>query len=123
MELGNIQECYNELEEISPMYKTHRLALELRVKMYAKAEKWDHVETIAETLARLIKDSPFGVYNYCHSMRMQKRHEHASRPLEKACGKFPNHPHATNNPLHASTRRRFFYESLDAFGEIDWCKV
>ena len=47
LELGNIQECYNELEEISPMYKTHRSVLELRVKMYAKAEKWDHVEPIA----------------------------------------------------------------------------
>lgn len=51
LELGNIQECYNELEEISPMYKTHRSVLELRVKMYAKAEKWDHVEAISETLA------------------------------------------------------------------------
>lgn len=90
LELGNIQECYNELEEISPMYKTHRSVLELRVKMYSKAEKWDHVEAISETLAELIPDSPFGAYTYCRSLRMQRRHECAVRPLKTACGKFPN---------------------------------
>ena len=62
LELGNLEECFNELEEISPMYKTHRDAHELRVKMYFKAEKWDHVEPIAETLAMLIPETPFGVY-------------------------------------------------------------
>lgn len=59
LELGNIQECYNEPEEISPTYKTHRSVLELRVKMYTKTEKWDHVEVISETLAKLIPDAPF----------------------------------------------------------------
>jgi hypothetical protein len=70
------------------MYKTHCDALELRVKMYAQAGKWDHVEPIAETLARLIKDAPFGVYMWCHSLRMQKRYKEALVQLTLAQGKF-----------------------------------
>jgi predicted Zn-dependent protease len=108
LELGDVDAAHQELEQIAFGHRTHHAVLQMRVRLYAQARKWDHVEAIAATLARLAPDHPFGVLMLGTALRNLKRHQDAVAVLREPASRF-------------TTEWRFAYElacSLCGCGEL-----
>lgn len=83
LELGDVEAAHQELEEIAFAHRTHHAVLHMRVRLYAQALKWDHVQAIAGTLARLAPDHPFGLLMLGTALRHLKRHQDAVEVLRE----------------------------------------
>lgn len=108
LELGDVEAAHQELEEIAFAHRTHQAVLYMRVRLYAQARKWDYVEAIAGTLARIAPDHPFGVLMLGTALRHLKRHEDAVAVLREPASRF-------------ATEWRFAYElacSLCGSGDL-----
>lgn len=73
LELGNHLEANEELELITPQMRAHPDVLQVRVKIYAAAEKWDYAAEVANGLCRLLPDSAFGPLHLAHALRKLDR--------------------------------------------------
>ena len=90
LELGNWQEANEELERIRPEQRAHPDVLQVRVKIYTAAEKWDYVAEVANTLCAMLPDSSFGPLHLAHSLRVLGRPHEARAALLPVADKFPS---------------------------------
>ena len=88
-ELGNQQEAYAELEQISPEHRAHPAALEVRWHLFAKANNWAAALEIASTLVQLVPEEPFGWFHRSYCLHELKRTEEARDNLLRVIDKFP----------------------------------
>ena len=79
--LGDHLSANEELEQITPKLRGHPLVLEVRNQIYAEAERWDWAIEIAQTMAKLMPDHPWGHFHLAFGL-----HE-----LKKTQDKFPEH--------------------------------
>jgi hypothetical protein len=60
LDLGNHIEANEELERITPQLRVHPDVLQVRWRVYAKAEKWDACLLISEAIIQLAPDRASG---------------------------------------------------------------
>ena len=87
--LGNWDEANNELEEITPALRAHPVVLELRYKIYSLAGRWDGAVEIAQTMAKLLPDNPWGHFHLAFALYEQKRTQEAYDVLKPVVDQFP----------------------------------
>jgi predicted Zn-dependent protease len=88
LDLGNHVEANEELEQISVANRTHPNVLQVRWRVYAKAEKWDTCLEIATALTRLTPERRFGWLHLAMSLRKLNRTAEAKNVLLSVLDKF-----------------------------------
>jgi len=73
LELGNWHEANEELENITLLMRAHPDVLQVRVKIYTEAGKWDYVAEVANGLCRMLPHSEFGALHLAHALRRLDR--------------------------------------------------
>ena len=73
LELGNWQEANEELENITPLNRAHADVLQVRVKIYSAAGKWDYVGEVANTLCSMLPELSFGPVHLAYALRHHAR--------------------------------------------------
>ena len=58
LELGLPLEADKELDEITPQLRAHPAVLRVRCEVYFRAQKWDYVVAVAETLVKMLPKEP-----------------------------------------------------------------
>jgi tetratricopeptide (TPR) repeat protein len=89
--LGDHLAANEELEQISASLRAHSVVLEVRYKIYAEAKKWDGAVEIAQTMAKLMPDNPWGPFYLAFSLHELKRTQEAYKTLKPVVDKFPDH--------------------------------
>jgi len=88
--LGDLASAANELEEMAPQSRAHPDALQVRLKIYFEARKWDCAAEVANALCRLLPDSAFGPLHLAHALRQLDRTQDARAALLPIADKFPD---------------------------------
>lgn len=89
--LGNHQEAEAELDQITPQNRSHPDVLQVRWRVYAKAEKWSSCLEIAKILTRITPERRFGWLHYAQSLHKLNHTAEAKAVLLDAMGRFePN---------------------------------
>lgn len=99
LELGNWQEANEELENITPQLRAHPFVLEVRYKIYSAAERWEGALEIAQTMAKMLPDNPWGHFHVAYTLHELKRTEEAYRVSKPLVDQFPPVPQRTENLL------------------------
>ncbi|HEV2693388.1 MAG TPA: tetratricopeptide repeat protein [Verrucomicrobiae bacterium] len=89
LHLGNLAEATEELECITPSMRVHPFVLRVRWGIYAKAGRWEEASEIAQALAELLLDNPWGYIQWAFSLHKLKRTKEARDVLLPIAGKFP----------------------------------
>ena len=89
LELGNWTEANEELELITPQVRAHPDVLQVRVRIYTAAERWDYAAEVANELCTMMPDSSFGPLHLAHALRKLDRTEAAKQTLWAVAHKFP----------------------------------
>ena len=87
--LGNWHEANEELEEIRANMRDHPEVLKVRYEVYAAAQRWEPAADIAEAIAQLYPDSPFGVIHCAYALHELDRTQEALNVLLPAAHRFP----------------------------------
>lgn len=90
LELGNWLEANEDIERITPKNKTHPDVLQVRCKIYTKAEKWDYLAEVANALCSILPDSSYGPVHLSHALRMLNRPGQGRDALLPVADKFPD---------------------------------
>lgn len=90
LELGNWQEANEELENITPLNRAHPDVLQIRVKIYSAAGKWEHVAEVSNTLCSMLPQLSFGPVHLAYALRQLGRTEQAKAALVAVADKFPD---------------------------------
>ena len=89
--LGNHLEANEELEQVEAKNRTHPNVLQVRWRIYAKAEKWDACLDIATALTQMTPDRRFGWVHLAMTLRKLNRVAEARDVLLSVLDKFePN---------------------------------
>jgi tetratricopeptide (TPR) repeat protein len=88
-ELGNAIEATAELDQISPISRTHPAVLEVRWQIYAKIKQWDAALDIASALIQLVPDNSIGWVHRSFTLHELKRTAEARDNLLRVVDKFP----------------------------------
>ncbi|MDB6108482.1 MAG: hypothetical protein JWR69_232 [Pedosphaera sp.] len=91
-ELGNHREATAELDAIPTALRAHPDVLEVRLSIYAQAQKWEQCVYIAEALVVLAPNRPGGWIHRSHALHGLRRTDEALQALLPAVKKFPNLP-------------------------------
>jgi hypothetical protein len=67
--LGDLNSANNELEKIDPELRAHPGVLIMRCQIYFKAEKWDTLAEVSETLIKLLPEMPQSWINLAYAVR------------------------------------------------------
>src|SRR5215472_2250004 len=86
--LGNWGEANEELEQIRPEMRAHPDVLLARCEVYMKAEKWDWVITVTQTLVNIAPNKPRGWILRSYALHKLKRKEEAFDLLLPVAEKF-----------------------------------
>src|SRR5262252_1391085 len=76
--LGNWHEANEELEQIRPEMRANPAVLLARCEVYMKAEKWDWVVTVTQTLVNVAPEKPRGWILRSYGLHKLKRTQEAS---------------------------------------------
>ena len=87
LELGNWHEANEELERITPEFRSHPDVLFVRWQIYEKAEKWEGAFEIAHALSKL-PDDAFGPVHMAYALHKMKRTKEALDVLLPVVDKF-----------------------------------
>jgi predicted Zn-dependent protease len=90
LELGDWREANTELENIQPALRGHPDVLQVRLKIYCKAEKWDYAAEIANALCRMLPETAFGPLHLAYTLRKLERVADAQAALLPIADKFPD---------------------------------
>ena len=89
LELGNHLEANEELENITPQFRSHPAVLELRWRIYAKAENWIACVDIGMALTKLAPESAVSWLHLAYALHELKRTQEAFDVLLPVATKFP----------------------------------
>lgn len=87
--LGDPLAANEELEQISPESRAHPEVLEMRFKICAETNHWIPAVEIAQTMAKLLSDNPWGHFHLAFALHELKRTEEAYEVLKRVVDKFP----------------------------------
>lgn len=87
--LGDGQSASDELDRISPAYRSHPGVLEVRYEIEARAGRWARCIDIAETLVKSCPRSSFGWIRRSFALHELKRTDEAFEKLLPVVKKFP----------------------------------
>lgn len=90
LELGNWLEATEDLERITPQMRAHPDVLQVRVKIYLAAEKWEYAAEVANTLSTMFPDSSFGTLPLAHALRKLDRITEAKHARLPIADQFPD---------------------------------
>lgn len=90
LELGDWEAANDELDELSPLIQTHPDVLQVRVKIYCKAEKWLYAAEVADALCRMLPESAYGPLHLAYALRKLERIDEAHAALLPVADQFPN---------------------------------
>ena len=88
LDLGNHVEANEELERIEAKNRAHPNVLQVRWRIYAKAEKWDACLEIARTLTNMTPDRRFGWVHLAMTLRKLDRCTEAKAVLLSVLDRF-----------------------------------
>jgi predicted Zn-dependent protease len=86
--LGDQVSANEELEHISPAFRNNPLVLEMRWKIYVKAEKWELAAEVGRIMSEILPDSALGFIHYAYSLHELKRPQEAYAVLIPVVAKF-----------------------------------
>jgi predicted Zn-dependent protease len=89
LELGNWQEANEELEHITPRFKSHPYVLELRYKIYQAAGRPEKAVEAAGELRTLLPENPLSHIHLAFSLHELKRTTEAYDILISVVDQFP----------------------------------
>src|SRR5881409_3892596 len=92
LELDNHLEAHAELKRIGPQFATHPDVLELRWKIFAKAQRWETCLEIAETLTDVAPRRSLGWLYLAASLNSLHQAEEAYQTLADVVDDFPDNP-------------------------------
>lgn len=87
--LGDLVSASEELDQITPEFRIHPAVLVMRIEIYHKAEKWDYVIPIAETLVQQVPKISDGWIQRSFALHVLKRTLEAYDLLLPAVKLFP----------------------------------
>ena len=90
LELGDLVSASDELEQITPELRAHPDVLQVRLKIYCEAKKWDYAAEVASALCKMLPDSPFGPLHLAYVLRKLDRVHDARAALLPIVDKFPD---------------------------------
>jgi tetratricopeptide (TPR) repeat protein len=67
--LGDVVSANESLDEISSEMRAHPAVLIMRCQIYFKAEKWDMLAEVSETLIKLLPEMPESWVNFAYAVR------------------------------------------------------
>ncbi|MDB6018341.1 MAG: hypothetical protein JWR19_2830 [Pedosphaera sp.] len=89
LELGNPLEATTELEQITPLFRTHPDVLDLSWQINAKSGNWDSCVEIGHALVKTAPDQPENWIHRSYALHELKRTREAFDWLEPAAALFP----------------------------------
>ena len=92
LELGNLTEANRELDAITPAFRVHPDALEVRWQIYAEQKMWIAAFEIATAICELDPERPSGWICQAYSLNESDRTQKACEVLQKVVENFPNLP-------------------------------
>lgn len=90
LELGNHLEANEELEKITPQFRSHPDVLKVRCQIYTAAKKWEAVCDISSALTKLVPDDPLGWLEGSEALHQLDRTAEARDTLLQVMEKFPS---------------------------------
>jgi tetratricopeptide (TPR) repeat protein len=88
LELGNHIEANTELEQVSPELRVYPDVLELRWRIYCKAQEWPSCLDIAEALIKLAPNRPEGWVDRSFTLHVLRRTQEAFDQLLPVADRF-----------------------------------
>jgi len=88
--LGDPMAANEELEQISPGLRTHPFVLKVRYEIFEKAKNWEAAAEIAQNMATLLPENPWGPFHLAFSLHELKRTQAAYDALKPVADRFPN---------------------------------
>jgi predicted Zn-dependent protease len=95
--LGDYNAANDEVDQITPQFRTHPDVLSLRCSIYIKAERWEMAAEIARELSDLVPDELLGHYHLADALHMLGRTKEAQETLIAVADKFPDDPMVAYN--------------------------
>ncbi|MFZ9938455.1 MAG: tetratricopeptide repeat protein [Luteolibacter sp.] len=90
LDLGMIEDAWEELENLPPEVKTIDAVLELRILIYERLGKWELARILAESLAKKSPENPQWWIHWAYSLRREKSVSDARPVLLEAAGHHPD---------------------------------
>ena len=87
--LGDHLAANEELEQISPKLQAHPFVLELRYRIYSKAERWDMAAEVARGMQKMLPENPWGPFQLAFSLHELKKTQEAYDTLKPVVDQFP----------------------------------
>lgn len=87
--LGDHLAALEELDQITLALKNHPLVLEVRYKIHSAAKNWPGALEVAQAMAKLLPDNPWGPFHSAYALHELKRTQEAYDLLRPAVEKFP----------------------------------
>ncbi len=88
--LGDHMAANEELEQISPELRAHPVVLKVQYMIFETAKKWEEAAEIAQTMAKLLPENPWGPFHLAYSLHELKRTQAAYDTLKPVADRFPN---------------------------------
>jgi lipopolysaccharide biosynthesis regulator YciM len=90
IELGMLEDAWDELESLPPELRAHDVVLELRIAIYQCLGKWDSARMLAESLAKRSPEKIHWWIEWACSLRQEQSTEQARKVLMEAVALHPN---------------------------------
>lgn len=89
LELGDCVSASDELDAIATELQEHRDVLQMRLRIYLEAKKWNLVVSVAETLVAMLPNDPDGWIHRSYALHELKRTQEAFDQLRPVLDRFP----------------------------------
>jgi predicted Zn-dependent protease len=97
LELGMIDDAWEELESLPPAQRGSDTVIELRIQIYQQLGKWESARVLAESMAKRNPENPNWWVDWAFALRREKSIHEARGVLWEAVQRHPGVPMITYN--------------------------